>query len=52
MYNVVLVSIQQSESVIYIYIYPLFFRLFSHISYSRILFVFFCLIYFTQYDYL
>ena len=32
-YNVVLVSgIPYSESVIYVHVYPLFFRFFSHIS--------------------
>ena len=37
-YNVVFVSdVQQSDSVIYIYISPFFFRFISHIGYYRIL---------------
>ena len=37
-YNVVLASgVQQSESVIYIYIYPLFFRFFPYIGHYKVL---------------
>ena len=37
-YNVVLVTgVQKSESVIYIYIYPLFFRFFSYTGHYRVL---------------
>ena len=37
-YNVMLVSgVQQSDSVIHIFIYPFFFIFFSHIGYYRIL---------------
>ena len=37
-YSVVLISdTQQNKSIIYIYIYPLFFRLSSHIGHYRVL---------------
>ena len=36
-YVVLVTGAQQSDSVIYIYIYPLFFRFFSHIGHFRVL---------------